>query len=472
MTRRWVGIAVALLLGWGGLAVAIATDTTPRLGLDLQGGTAVILTAPEGTDPGLLEVSTEIMTRRIEDFGAVQEPEIAISGDNTVVVQLPGVEDEQRAIDAVGQTGLLSFRPVLSAVPGEIGPLAGTDTENIDPDTGLSIVDDIDAESTWLLFDDQGQAPRVVELGPAALQGEDVSEALPIFDPNQAVWSVTLDLTNDGADLFADLTAQAAGFPLGDPRREIAIVLDGTVIAAPAVNSSVSPDTGIIGGTAQITMGRSEDDQQEAQDLALTLRYGSLPVAFEISSVTKVSATLGEDSLESGIMAGLIGLSLVAMFLLFVYRSLALVTIVGLTIFGSLLVTLFGVLGRLQGLTLTLASITGIIVAVGITADSDIVYYERIKDKLRQGLSVDEAADEGFALAFRTILTADTVSLLGAILLWALAVGAVKGFALALGLANILDIFIFRTYTRRAVRVMAESRLAEGGRFSVTGAAT
>jgi protein-export membrane protein SecD len=219
-------------------------------------------------------------------------------------------------------------------------------------------------------------------------------------------------------------------------------------------------------------MGRSEDDQQEAQDLALTLRYGSLPVAFEVSSVTRVSATLGEDSLEAGIIAGLIGLALVAVWLLFIYRSLAMVTIVGLTIFGSLLITLFGVLGRMQGLTLTLASVTGIIVAIGITADSDIVYFERIKDKVREGLPVDQAAEEGFSLAFRTILTADTVSLLGAILLWVLAVGAVKGFAMALGLANILDIFIFRTYTRRAVATMAESRFAEGGRFSVTGAAS
>ena len=471
MTRRLVGIAVVLLLGWGGLAAAILTETTPRLGLDLQGGTAVILTAPEGTDPELLEVATQIMANRIEDFGAVQEPEIAISGDNTVVVQLPGVDDEQRAIDAVGQTGLLSFRPVLSSTPGSVGPLAGTGTENIDDETGLTIEDDI-SETSWLLYEDTDIAPEVLELGPARLEGEHVAQAIPVFDPNSAVWAVTLDLTGEGADLFAQLTAEAASFAPGDPRRQIAIVLDGVVITAPSVNTSVSPDIGITGGTAQITMGRSDDDQQQAQDLALTLRYGSLPVAFEISSVTRVSATLGEDSLEAGIIAGLIGLALVAVWLLLIYRSLAMVTIVGLTVFGSLLVTLFGVLGRLQGLTLTLASVTGIIVAVGITADSDIVYFERIKDKVREGLPVDQAAEESFPLAFRTILTADTVSLLGAILLWVLAVGAVKGFAMALGLANILDLFIFRTYTRRAVATMAESRLAEGGRFSVTGAAS
>jgi protein-export membrane protein SecD len=248
-------------------------------------------------------------------------------------------------------------------------------------------------------------------------------------------------------------------------------VLDGQVITAPAVNTSVSPETGITGGSAQITMGRSETDQQEAQDLALVLRYGSLPVPFEISSVTKVSGTLGADSLRSGIIAGLVGLFLVAAFLIVVYRALGLIAIVGLTVFGSLLITLFGLLGALQGLTLTLAGVTGIIVSIGITADSYIVYYERIKEKLREGMSVEDASEEGFGLAFRTILTADTVSLLGAVLLYFLAVGAVKGFALALGLATILDIIIARTFTRRAVQQMATTGLGDGGGFSIRGAA-
>ena len=469
MSRRLVGLLVVLTIAWGGLAAIIAVGWTPRLGLDLQGGTAVVLTAPEGTDPEVLSVATEIMTQRIEAFGGVQEPDIAVSGDNTVVAQLPGVEDEQRAIEAVGQTGLLSFRPVLSATPGSIGPLAGTASEGIDDETGLTIEDDINAEA-YLLYEDESFGSEVLQVGPAALEGTDVDEAIPLFEPT-AGWAVSLDLSAEGGQKFADLTAQAASYPIGDPRRQIAIVLDGVVVSAPAVNPDVSPDFGITGGRALITIGNTENAQQEAQDLALTLRYGSLPVAFEVSAVQKISATLGTDSLRAGIIAGALGLALVAIVLMLLYRSLGLVAIVGLTVFAALLITLFGLLGEVQGLTLTLAGVTGIIVSVGITADSYIVYFERIKEKLRDGLTVEEAADEGFTLAFRTILTADTVSLLAAILLWFLAVGAVKGFAIALGLATILDIIVARTYTRRAVALMATTRLGSGGAFSMEGAA-
>lgn len=469
MTRRLVGLVIVLAIAWGSLAAVTAAGMTPRLGLDLQGGTSVILTAPEGTDPELLEVATDIINRRIEDFGDVQEPDIAISGDDTVVVQLPGVEDEQRAIEAVGQTGLLSFRPVLDAFPGVTGPLAGIETPNIDPDTGLTVEDQIDEEA-FLLYE-AGFGTQVLHLGPANLEGADVADAVPIFDTQGATWAVSLDLTSEGGELFAAMTAEAAGFPPGDPRRQIAIVLDGEVISAPQVNPGVSPQTGITGGSALITIGGGEDAQTEANDLAVVLRYGSLPVAFEISAVQKVSATLGTDSLRAGVTAGLLGLALVALVVLIIYRSLGLVTILGLTVFASLLIALFGLLGEWQGLTLTLAGVTGIIVSVGITADSYIVYYERVKEKLREGFAVDEAAEEGFRLAFRTILTADTVSLLAAVLLWTLAVGAVKGFAIALGLATVLDIFIARSYTRRAVAMLAESRLGGGGWFSIEGAA-
>ena len=457
MTRRLVGLIVVLAIAWGGLGAVTAAGYTPLLGLDLQGGTSVVLTAPEGTDPELLEVATGIMTRRIEDFGAVQEPDIAISGDDTVVVQLPGVENEQRAIEAVGQTGLLSFRPVLAAFPESEAP-------------EITREDDIDTEA-YLPYSQEGFPDQVLQVGPARLEGSGVNEAIPRFDTQSGSWAVTLDLTSEGGEAFASMTAEAASYPIGDPRRQIAIVLDGEVMSAPGVNPDVSPQRGITGGSALITVGSDQAAQQEAQDLALTLRYGSLPVAFEVSAVQKVSASLGTDSLRAGVVAGLLGLVLVAIALLGVYRALGLVAIFGLTVFGSLLIALFGLLGEFQGLTLTLAGVTGIIVSIGITADSYIVYYERIKEKVREGLPVPEAAQEAFALAYRTILTADTVSLLAAVLLWFLAVGAVKGFAVALGLATVLDLFVARSFTRRAVQLIAAGRLGSGGWFSIEGAA-
>jgi protein-export membrane protein SecD len=467
MSRRLVVLLLVLLVAWGGLAALIYAGLTPLLGLDLQGGTAVVLTAPEGTDPELLEVATEIMTRRIEEIGAVQEPDIQVEGDNTVIVQLPGVEDEQRAIDAVGQTGVLAFRPVLQSVPGNVGPLAGTGTENIDDETGLTIDDDLEANS-WLAYE---AIPEVLEVGPAGLEGSDVADAVPVFDPNSAVWAVSLDLTSDGADAFAEMTAEAASFPIGDPRRQIAIALDSRVVAAPAVNPDVSPETGITGGQAQITLGQGDDAQQEANELAIVLRYGSLPVDFEISAVRKVSGTLGADSLQAGILAGLIGIALVALVLLLAYRGLGLVAIIGLTVFAALLISIFGLFGEWVGLTLTLAGVTGIIVSIGITADTYIVYFERIKEKLRQGFEVEEATADGFKIAFRTMLTANTVSLLGAVLLWALAVGAVKGFAISLGIGTVLDLVVARLYTRRAAAVLAGTALGTRGWLSIRKAA-
>ncbi len=476
MRRRLIGLLVVFAIAWGGVAALTASGITPRLGLDLQGGTSVVLTAPPGTDPELLEVAVEVMRSRIEAIGGVQEPEIAISGNNTVVVQLPGVEDERRALDAIGQTGQLSFRPVLDETPGVTGPLTGASApEGVDPVTRLSMDDDLATES-YLLYERPlagGVTSTVLHLGPAALFGSDVASAVPGFNTTNGQWSVSLGLTNTGADIFADLTGEAARYGFGDPRRQIAIVLDAEILAAPEVNLDVSPGVGITGGQASITLGASPDAEQEAKDLGVVLRYGSLPVSFERSSVSKVSASLGIDSLRVGLIAGAGGLFLVSLLLLAYYRSLGLVALVGLTVFGSLLVSVFAVLGSLQGfgLTMTLAGVTGVIVSVGITADSYIVYFERVKDELRAGAEMDAAVTEGFKGAWRTILTADTVSLLGAGLLWLLAVGAVRGFALALGIATILDLVVARAYTQRAVWLVGRSPLGSGGRFSITGAA-
>jgi preprotein translocase subunit SecD len=533
MSRRITTLVIVLLLAYGGVAAVVASHSTPKLGLDLKGGTSVILRAPDGTDPDVLTKAVEIMRGRIEAFG-VQEPEISISGANSVLVQLPGVTDRERALQAIGQTGVLSFRPVFAAsfqspifdttttttapqttttAAGETTTTAaGTTTSEstttttptttttlpagVDPSTGFTINDSPDLLRSWVPeYDSKDKVIAGYEIGtlcndgttlatcevgtdgnptngtPDPMTGSDITEALANFSQTTGQWQVDLKLNDDGARKFQELTRAAAQFATGDPQRQIAIVLDGKIISAPQVAANVDANTGIAGGSAVITLGTGDNQQAEAQDLAVVLRYGSLPVSFEQDQVQSVSATLGSDSLRSGLIAGLAGLILVAIYMLLYYRSLGAVTIVGLSVFGSLMLIVLGLLSRTSGLTLTLAGVTGIVVSVGITADSYIVFYERIKEELHRGRTMNAAVDEGFSRAFHTILTADTVSMLAAVLLWLLAVGPVKGFALTLGIATFLDILVAYFFTRNAVGAIAHSGLGEGGQFSIRAAA-
>jgi len=495
--RRWLAVVILAGLAWGGLVAIFALGWTPRLGLDLQGGTSVILEGPEGTDERVIETAVEVMRRRIEDFGSVQEPEISITGGTSILVQLPGVTDQERALNAVGRTGLLSFRPVLSVSP-YLEPVDQSEgsvlPDGVDPETGLTIEDDINADRSFLPeYDDLGNIVAVYEVGPAdiaahrqgicnhgldcsrlptvpsLLTGAEVASALALFGQYaDSAWTVQLNMTSEGAGRFAAVTGLLAQYPMGTPNRRLAIVLDGAVVSAPEISAGVGPD-GISGGTAVITLGASEDQQAEAEDLTTVLRYGSLPVAFERSAVQKVSATLGEDSLRAGLIAGVGALVLVVFFLMVYYRSLGLVTLLGLTVFGSLLVVIFGVLGAWQGLTLTLSGVAGVIVSIGITTDSYIVLFERTKEEIRNGRTVVDANREAYRRAFRTILTADFVSFVGAVLLWALAIGPVKGFAQALGIATVLDVIVFVVFTRNASAIMSRSRPGDGGFFSIRG---
>lgn len=476
MSRRFIALLAIVAVAWGGLALALANDMAPKLGLDLQGGTSVILRAPEATDEDVLDKAVETMRRRIEAVGGVQEPEIQVSGDRNVLIQLPGVTNQEQALSVIGQTGQLSFRRVLAergfedpfADPaGTTTTIAGDTTTTtfpgLDPDTGLTGTDD-PAQPAWLAsYLEDGTINEVLLVNGSDLMGEQVDEALPYFDPTENRWVVQLGLDSAGADAFELMTREAAQYALYvDPQRRIAIVLDGEIMSAPWV----TPDEGISGGTAIISVG----SQEEAQDLSVVLRYGSLPISFERLDVKKVSATLGSDSLQGGLIAGVGGLILVAIAVMFYYRVLGIVTVLGITVFGGLLIATIGTLGRLQGLTLTLSGVTGIIVSIGITADSYIVYFERIKEEIREGRPLILAVDEGFSRAFRTILTADTVSIMGAFLLYALAIGPVKGFALSLGIATLIDIIVAYFFTKNAVGLLARTSFGEGGWFSIRGA--
>lgn len=523
MSRRrlWVTLLLTLAIAWGGLAATLGTGTTPKLGLDLQGGFAVVLKAPDDADRAVLDQAVEIMRQRIENLGSVQEPEISVQGDSSILVQLPGVQDRERALQAVGTTGELSFRPVIDQSfgispaffdgtlptpeefledpdadpeedptedPTEEPTDSSTSTsstssttttttttttvppvipDNIDPETGLTIIDD-PTQDAYLLGQD---GITYYHVGPAFLFGSDIEGAEAGFIGSvSAGWVVDPDFTPDGGVKFEEATAILTTFTPGDPRRSLAIVVDGEVVSAPQVAEELAPGEALDADVVYITVGGGDEQQAEAEDLATILRYGALPTTFERERVESVSASLGTDSLNAGLTAGIGGLILVGLALLVYYRALGLIAIVGLSVFGSLLLIVISLMSEFQGTTLTLAGVTGIIVSIGITSDSYIVFFERIKEEHRRGRPLRAAVDQGFTRAFRTILTADTVTFVGSILLWILAIGPVKGFAITLGIATVIDVIVAYYYTRPAAALLVRSRLGEGGWFSVRAA--
>jgi len=533
MRRTLIQLFLVFAISWGGAAWVAAEERWPKLGLDLAGGTDVLLRAPDGTDPALVDSAVEIMRRRIEAIGGVQEPTIQVVGGNSVSVQLPGVTDRERALEAVGKTGRLSFRPVLDVVfippegseptttiaattttaagtstttgvtttslpavsttagPTTIAPsttipptttVPGTTTTapatTTAPTTTTPIPTTVPPEPTDPDLDDPTQEAILTgsvlaegfyyRLGPAEVEGRDISEAEPAVNPSNLTWDVSLIFKSDAADRFQELTKRLATYPTDSLQRTLAIVLDGEIVSAPGIAADVSPVEGIAGGRASITTRGTKD---QASALASLLRYGALPVLFEQDQVTSVSASLGSDALRAGIFAGIGGLALVAVALILYYRVLGLVAVLGLSVFSTILLSIYSWLGNSEGLSLTLAGVAGLIVAIGITSDSYVVYFERIKEEARRGRGLRGSVEEGFRRAFRTILTADAVSLLAAGLLWALAVGPVRGFALALGIATMVDIVVAYLYTRPATALLARTRLGEGGRFSIRGAA-
>ena len=439
-------------------AFIYTNNMKPKLGLDLQGGISVLLTADDNADIDLIEQAVEIMRARIEDFGDVQEPEISITGSQSVLVQLPGLTDQEKALEAVGTTGLLTFRPVLQSSldtgyspaftiindPNNEGEVITTVPDGVSEYTGISIIDNISTVS-YLLSDDEG-FPVIYEVGPAELSGADIENAAAVIPENE--WIVQLKFKDDSSNKFTNLTKDLAQ-EYGE-KRKLAIVLDGKVVSAPSISYEIDPNVGITGGTAAITVGNT-DNGESASNLAVILRYGALPVSFERSSIQKVSATLGENTLNIGINAGFVGIVTVLIYILLYYRILGLFTILGLGTFGLAFYSILSLLSEYQGFTLTLAGVAGIIVSIGLAADSYIVTYEKFKDELKVGRSFSYAVEKSTKEAWRTILVADFVSLSAASLLFVLAIGPIKGFAISLGIATLIDLLYTRMYTRYAL---------------------
>jgi protein-export membrane protein SecD len=476
-TRRYIIplVVVFTLVGviWAVIAVK---GLEPRLGLDLQGGSSVtfVPTNPRGGEPTAEQLNTtvDIIRNRVNSKG-VAEAEVNLEGGN-IVVSIPVVANPDEVIAAVGTTAQLQFRPVTEIVAPNDPKYKQDPFKAVDctkPET-YTATDDPDKEVVLCARDEAGQlrpnasSPKLL-LGKVALGGTDISSARPqLATAGQAgvttgQWETQLNFNGRGGDRFRDLTGKAACNPDGDPKRNIAITLDAVVINYPPVASDVQCNQGISGGSAVIT-GQT---QAEAQNLAPLISSGALPLKLDPQSRTTVSATLGADSLHAGLIGGAVGLGLVFLYVLLYYRGLGLVIWVGLAIAAALNVGIVIVMGDLIGFTLTLAGIAGLIVAVGISADTYVVFFERLKDEVREGKTLRTSVDRGWQRSFHTLVSANAVSFAAALILYLLAIGPVRGFAFTLGLATLIDFFAAWFFARPAVSLLTRTRLFQEGRF-------
>ncbi len=472
MRRTILPIVFIFVVAYGALAATIVADNSPQLGLDLQGGVSIVLSPPDDvTDDGVIDQAIEVIRSRVDALG-VAEPNITRQGDN-VVVELPGVSDQEQAISIVGQTAELQFRPVLTGLGPEdtsstttstttgdttsttTGDTTSTTTGDTTSTTTLSgatpttKTEDAVPEATVVLPVKDGSDGTYAryQLGPAAILGKQVDDAQARIDTSNGEWSVEVQFDGEGSTALNDLAGQCYAEETTCPTNQMAIVLDGVVYSAPQFQTD-----SFDGGQVTISGDFSESD---AKDLALVLRYGSLPVQLTQDTISTISPTLGRDSLQAGLVAGAIGAFLVLTYIVFYYRALGFVVVVGMSVWAALLFSIISYLGVNNGLALSLAGVTGLVVSLGVTVDSYVVYFERIKDEIRAGRTVRQAADRGFKAAFRTILAANTSALIGAGLLWYLSVGAVRGFAFFLGMSTLLDIVVTWFYTRPVVALLS-----------------
>ena len=448
---------MVVLIAGASLAGVLSAGWTPVLGVQLQGGVEVVLRPANEVSDEQFERAIEIIRNRVDAIG-VAEPDITRQGDQ-VVIQLPGVKDKQRAVDLIGKTAELTFRPVITffdpldpnqraAAQQVVEGSQVAEGENVGEETEqmvslsdlLTPPEEDEATATVALLGSAGQMGFV--LAPAELTGEVIEEAVATF---QGQWIVNLSLNDEGALLFDQMA-------VANYERQVAIVLDGVVESAPTINAVEFNGQAVISGSF---------DEAEAKNLALVLRFGALPVEFERDDVRTVSATLGEGTLRAGVIAGLVGLMLVGLYMLFYYRLLGLVAICSLAVSGATLWSIIAWLGESKGLALTLAGATGIIVSIGVQVDSNIVYYERIKEEVRRGRAVRSAADGSFRAAFSTIVWADLASLIGAGVLYQLTSGTVRGFALYLGITTLIDLAVSFFFMRPLVVFVARRLVNE-----------
>ena len=468
---RSLAILALVLIALTGL-VFVQGASQVRLGLDLRGGTSVTL--QPRIAPGengkvtneAIDQAVSIIRQRVNSLG-VAESEVAAQGSGTnrqIVISVPG-DTGRRVVELVGQTAELRFRQVLAtaAATGAADP-AATPATGVSPEVNAKFAaldctkpenlqgSGADAPTDTIVACDRAGLTKYI-LAPAEVLGRQISKASAGLDAQSgSAWYVSLTFNGEGTTAFGAITSRVTS--LAAPLNQVAIVLDGLVVSAPRINEAIPS------GNAQIT---GSFTQLEAQDLANVLKYGALPLSFDRGEVQQVSPTLGADQLSAGLLAGGLGLGLVLLYSLLYYRGLGLVTVGSLAVAGSLVYLMFLLLGEWIGFTLTLAGIAGAIVAIGVTADSFIIYFERIRDEIREGRSLRTAVETGWSRARRTILVADFVSIIAAVLLYFFAVGGVRGFAFTLGLTTLVDLIVVFVFTKPIVTILAKMKFFASG---------
>lgn len=521
-------IAMVALTGgmfWSG-------HVTPRLGIDLAGGTSITLKAksepgkPNAVNKTNMDTAVGIIERRVNGLG-VSEAEVQTQGEDNIIVNIPKGSNDKSAREQVGTTAQLYFRPVLTYTAGTPTPAAtpspdatagGKDEKSTPPATpsagattqGRAVTDGLKKDETptptptgsaskspdkpdksgepsaapsadpevsalqkrfeALDCTKETQRSRAGEnvkpedptiacgknnagewekyiLGPAEVNGKDVEDASAQLDTQRGGgWKVNMDFTDGGSKKFGKITGKLS--QQQPPQNQFAIVLDGEVVSAPSVNQTLSANAEISGSFTQ----------ESAQELANMLSYGALPLSFDEETVTTVTAALGGEQLKAGLIAGAIGLALVVIYLLAYYRGLAFVAIVSLIVSAVLTYTIMTLLGPGIGFALNLPAVCGAIVAIGITADSFIVYFERIRDEIRDGRTLKPAVERAWPRARRTILVSDFVSFLAAAVLFVVTVGKVQGFAFTLGLTTLLDVVVVFLFTKPLMTLLARTK--------------
>ncbi len=489
----WLGVIFGLLIGGNALAVwQNGGSWVPKLALDLQGGTQIIL-APlvsEGQDvtEEQLTQAVSIIRQRV-DAGGVAEAEVSTQGGSNIVVSIPGTPDEA-TLERIRSSAKLEFRPVLVTGFVEITEEVNPDDvliEGENPETQPTDASDVAwitpgleaaytqlsceqldalganvADPTKPLVTCSEEGITKFILGPVEVGGETIDDAVAglVPGPQGSVtteWGVFLDFNDVGTEGFRTVTERLV--VLEGVRNQFAIVLDGKVISAPRTLGAITDGNPQISGSFT---------QESAVLLADQLKFGALPIGFEVQSAETITATLGLSQLQSGLLAGAIGLLLVVLYSLVQYRMLGLVTVFSLTTAFILSYFVITYLSNSQGYRLSLAGVAGLIVAIGITADSFIVFFERIRDELRDGRVLESAISAAWRRAFRTILASDAVGFLAAAVLFILAVGNVRGFAFTLGITTIVDLIIVALFTQPLMQLLGRTTFFSSG-HSISG---